>query len=225
MNIQDVMQHERSALLGESLIVDPISRLTLLPYAAVTDPDVFVRTPTFIRMRHPVTLQFLANRPRTFVVIQTCPSLKYSFLWVHADNDSYRDDYKTFLNQVHKVSQELSSSIAADHLFNRERAKVLETPWIRLVLATGPINSSHGAGYEKSRTNNGIGAHGRDHKMDEITLMKLCGVPSPRKNQPLTAEMRSHIHKIAELYGMPNKEIERNIMELMQVAAFDSNTT
>lgn len=224
LNIQDVMRHERSALLGESLIVAPISRLTLLPYAAVTDPDVLVRTPQYIRMQHPVTVQSLANRARTSAFIQTCPSLKYNFLWVHADNDSYRDDYKTFLKQVHKVSEELPSFIAADHLYNRERAREVQTPWIRLVLASGPINSSHGAGYEKSRTNNRLGAHGRDHKMDEITLMKLCGMPSPRKNQPLTAEMRFHVQKIAALYGMPCNEIERNIMELMQVAAFDSNT-
>lgn len=175
-------------------------------------------------MQHPVTLEPLADRPRTSAVIQACPSLKYKFLWVHADNDSYRDDYKIFLKQVHKVSEELPSSVAADHLFNRERARGLQTPWIRLVLASGPINSSHGAGYEKSRTNNGLGTHGRDHKMDEITLMKLCGIPSPRKNQPLTAEMRLHAHKVAELYGISFKEIERNIAELMQVAAFDAKT-
>ena len=39
---------------------------------------------------------------------------------------------------------------------------------------------------------------GRDHKMDEIILMKLCGIPSPRKGQPLSAEMLAHVNRIAE---------------------------
>jgi hypothetical protein len=217
------MQQERSALLGESLIKNPITGDGLLPYAAVTDPDVLVRTPLFLRAMHPVTLESLPERDRSVAFVQECASLKYKFLWVHADNDSYRQDYVHFLREVHKVSEELPKELHADHLYNRQRAKQMETPWIRMVLAPQSINSSHGAGYEKARTRSGLGRAGRDHKMDDIILMKLCGVPSPKKGQPLTAEMVAHIHQIAQLYGMKVSEIEESIKSLMKVAAFEPN--
>jgi hypothetical protein len=92
-----------------------------------------------------------------------------------------------------------------------------------MVLAPNSINSSHGAGYEKSRTRSRLGRAGRGHKMDDIILMKLCGMPSPKKGQPLTAEMTAYIHQIAQLYGMKVSEIEQSINDLMAVAAFESN--
>jgi hypothetical protein len=50
--------------------------------------------------------------------------------------------------------------------------------------------------------------------------MKLCGIRSPRKNRPLSSEMLTHIRRIAAMFGTPPLEIERNIRELMAVAAF-----
>jgi hypothetical protein len=220
MTIQEVMQQERAGLLSESMIEDRISHLTLLPYAAVTDPEVVVRTPTFLRAMYPVVLESLPGQERDLAFIQVCAKLKYKYLWVHADNGAYRADYATFLREVHKVSEQLPESIHVDHLYNRQRAKILKTPYIRLVLTAQPINTSHGAGYERSRTSSALGRAGRDHKMDEILLMKLCGVPSPRKGQPLTAEMLAHVNRIAELSGMDVKEIARSIKDLMEVAAF-----
>jgi hypothetical protein len=214
------MQQERVALLGESLIIIPNLGSGLLPFAAVTEPEVLVRSPMFLRTMHPVRLETLPGRERSEAFVQVCPSLKYRFLWVHADNDKYREDYKNFLRVFHKVSEELPRQLAVDHLYNRERARALGTPFIRTVLAEQSINSSHGAGYEKSRSQSGLGASGRDHKMDSMILMKLCGMPSPRKGQPLTAEMLACIQQVATIYGMNVKDLEKEINDLMEVAAF-----
>ena len=219
MNINAVMKQEREALLGESLIKDPLTGLTLLPYAAVTEPDIIVLTPRFIRSRHPVTIEPLPGRDMRMAFVQVCPSLRYKFLWAHTDNNNYRDDYEAFLRNVHRISATLPRDIHVDHLYNRARAKAFSPPFVRLVLAEGPINSSHGAGYERARTR-GIGKPGRDHKMDEITIMKLCGVSSPKKGQPLTAEMKAHIYNVVRLYGISTSDAERTIQELMEVAGF-----
>ncbi len=220
MNIRDVMQRERSALLGESLIKAGPAGTTVMPYSAVTEPDTLIRTPTWVRAMHPVTITSLPGRDRSMAFVQECASLQYKFLWIHAENDAYRDDYKTFLKDVHRVTETLPGNLHADHLYNRERARALQTPWIRLVLVDGPVNSSHGAGTEKSRTNNGVGTPGRDHTMDDLLLMKLCGVKGPKQGQPLTAEMMAHVHDVARLYGMSVTEVQRSIGNLMEVSAF-----
>lgn len=206
------------------MIKDPVWREAPLPYAAVTEASVLVRTPNFVRSMHPVTLEGIPGKDRSLAFVQVCPTLKYKFLWVHADNDEYRRDYMSFLRSVHNVSEELPNEIHVDHLYNRDRARALRAPFIRLVLAPRSINTSHGAGYEKSRSRNRLGRADRDHKMDEITLMKLCGIRSPRKRQPLTAEMIAYVHQIAEIYGMKVEDIEKNIGDLMEVAAFDADT-
>ncbi len=221
MTIKDVMDQERAALLAESAIKDPIWGEAPLPYSAVTEPSVIVRTPAFVRAKYPVTLETLEGRDRKMAFVQVCPSLKYKFLWVHADNDDYRLDYITFLHKVHMVLSDLPKEIHVDHLYNRQRAKQLQTPFIRLVLMPQAINTSHGAGYEKLRGRNRMGKAGRDHTMDEITLMKMCGIPSPRKGQRLTAEMVAHIHEVAQLYGMNVKDIEEVVKDLMEVASFE----
>jgi len=97
----------------------------------------------------------------------------------------------------------------------------MQTPFIRVVLVPQAINSSHGAGYEKSRGRSGLGRLGREHKMDEVTLMKLCGILSPKKGQRLTAEMVAHVHEVARLYGMSVGDIEAAIKDLMDVAGFE----
>jgi hypothetical protein len=220
MKIRDVMEQERAALLGESLIVVPPMGSGVLPFSAVTEPEVLVRSPTFLRSVHPVRLETLPGRDRNTAFVQVCPSLGYKFLWVNSSNDRYREDYKTFLREFHKLSGEVPKGLDVDHLYNRDRAKSLGTPFIRTVLAEHTINISHGAGYEKSRSRSGLGAFGRDHTMDTITLMKLCGMPSPKKGQPLTAEMLAHVHLVAITYGMKVGDLEREIMDLMDVAAF-----
>jgi hypothetical protein len=224
MTIKDVMNQERAGLLGESLVRDPILGEAPMPYVAVTESSVLVRTPTLVRSIHPVTLETLAGRDSRMAFIQACASLKYKFLWVHAENNDYRHDYTTFLREAHKISDDLPKNLHVDHLYNRQRAKQMQTPFIRLVLAPQAINTSHGAGYEKSRSRNGIGRVGRDHTMDLVTLMKVCGVPSPRKGQSLTAEMIAHVHDVARLYGMDVAEVKGAIKDLMDVAAFERGT-
>ena len=66
----------------------------------------------------------------------------------------------------------------------------MQTPFVRLVLVAQSINTSHCAGHEKSRGAAGLGRAKRDHKVDDLALMKLCGVPSLRMTQPVTAEIR-----------------------------------
>lgn len=56
--------------------------------------------------------------------------------------------------------------------------------------------------------------------MDDIILLKLCGLPSPRAGQPLTPEMMAHIQAIARLSGMKADEILGNIQDLIEVANF-----
>ena len=56
--------------------------------------------------------------------------------------------------------------------------------------------------------------------MDDLLLMKLCGVKGPRQGQPLTAEMMGHVHDVARLYGMSVAEVQRSIGNLMEVSAF-----
>jgi len=224
VTIKDVMNQERAALLGESIIKDPVSGLEILPYAAVTDPEILVRTPTFLRSVHPVLLHDLEGHDRAMTFVQVCPSLRYKFLWVHADNKGYRSDYRDYLQKIHNVTENLPDTVHVDHLYNRDRAKRLKTPFIRLVLCPQGINTSHGAGIEKKRTSAGLGRPGRDHKLDEIILMKLCGLRSPRKNQPLTAEMIAHVQAVARLYGMKVGDIQTIIRELIDVANFEPKT-
>jgi hypothetical protein len=220
MTINDVMNQERAALLGDSVFRSPLSGIDFMPYAAVTDPEVIERTPTFLRSMHPVVLADLNGRDRRMAFVQVCPTLRYKFLWVHADNDDYRPDYRNYLRQFHNVTEVLPGTLHVDHLYNRERAKRLGAPFIRLVLCPRGINTSHGAGIEKKRTLSGLGKYGREHKMDDIVLMKLCGLPSPRKGQPFTAEMMIHVQAVARLYGMKTDDIEASIRNLIDVANF-----
>jgi hypothetical protein len=65
VTIRDVMKHELAALLGESLIKDPVWGEAPLPYAAVTEASVLARTPTFVRSMHPVTLEAIPGKDRS----------------------------------------------------------------------------------------------------------------------------------------------------------------
>jgi hypothetical protein len=191
----------------------------MLPYSAVPEIRDLTNTPLGLRTRHPVRIEFLRDRPMTDVFVQVCPSLDFKFLWVQARNEWYRTDYLAFLRQFHNMHiQSLPTTLHVDHLFNRARAGSM---FIRTVLLPGWVNMSHGGGYEGRRTRSGVGSNERQRGIDEISLMKLFGIRSPRKNMPLTPEMQAHIDRMAALSGMPREEIERNIRELMEVASFE----
>jgi len=180
-----------------------------------------VRSPSFLRSIHPVTLEDLPGKARDEAFVQVCPSLNYKFLWVHASNSGYRNDYKNFLKSFHHVQEELPDTLVVDHVYNWRRALKRGSPFVRTVLAHYSINSSHGGGYEASRTKSRIGRFGRDHTMDTVVLLKICGIPSPRKGQPLTSEMRSHIQGVARKFGLNIEQMEQEIKDLMDVASFE----
>jgi hypothetical protein len=221
MTLADVMAREREALMTEYLFEQGLARVQVPPYSAVPDFEVLIRTPTTLRTRHPVRVDELSGARRGRAFVQICPSLNYKFLWVHADNDDYRADYVTFLQNHYGMSiQALPEAYHVDHLYNRARARQLALPYIRLVLLPREVNTSHGAGYEKSRTLGGLGTPGNQRGIDEISLMKLWGVATPRKGMPLSPEIVAHARRMSMLFGIPPAEIERNIRELMDVASF-----
>ena len=221
MTFTDVMNSEREAILAEYAFTDSLFRTQIPPYSAVPIFDILLRTPSVLRARHPVQVDELPGKRSGYAFVQTCPTLNYKFLWAHVDNDNYRNDYFTFAQKHHNVSgSELPENLHVDHLFNRERARAMQLTYIRMVLAPQDVNTSHGAGYEKSRTQGAIGRVGRERQIDEVMLMKLLGVPSPRKGKPLSGQMQHHVGRIAAQFGLPASEIERNIRELMEVANF-----
>ncbi|MCW3477421.1 hypothetical protein [Limobrevibacterium gyesilva] len=219
---EDVMAQERAALLGEYLYPNGVmGGVQVPPYCAIPDWHVLRTTPTPLRQRHPIQLIELPGSRPGHAVVQLCPSLDYAFLWAHVDNDNYRSDYVRFLGAHHNLTlTSLPRTYHVDHLFNRARARSMALPWVRMVLLPSFINVSHGGGYEGSRTRGGIGRPGRPRGIDEIVLLKLCGVSSPRQGMPLTPQMRVHLARMAALFHLPAAELERNIAELMQVARF-----
>jgi hypothetical protein len=226
MILDGVMAQERDALMSEYLFPEGFGKGTQVPpYCAVPDFEVLKRTPSHLRARYPIQIEELGQNPSTkrlgYAFVQICPGLKYKFLWVHVDNENYRDDYLRFLRDYHHLAlADLPGSYHVDHLFNRERARALRLPFIRMILLPGSINMSHGAGYEKSRTQGGIGTPGNQRGIDEIVLMKLWGVASPRKNMPVSPEIRGHLQRMSVIFGITYSELERNVQELMEVASF-----
>jgi len=223
MTLADVLVREREALLAEYLFKEGLSGINVPPYCAVSDFEVLLRTPTSLRSQHPVSVEELPGTDLGYAFVQSCASLRYKFLWVHSDNDNYRNDYEAFLRKHYGLKLEkLPSDYHVDHLFNRKRAISMGLRYIRAILLPQGINTSHGAGYEKSRTQSGIGRPGRERGLDEVMLMKLCGFRTPRKGMPLTTEALIHAQHIAALFGLPVSEVERNIQELMDVAKFEA---
>ncbi|MGG5812288.1 hypothetical protein [Falsiroseomonas sp. CW058] len=219
MGLAEVMQEEREALMAEAVAAERAGA-AILPYAAVAELADALHTPGALRRAHPVAFAALAGA-RGGALVQSCPTLGYRMLWVHADNDHYRDDYELYLRTCRgHAGGALPDSHHVDHLFNRARAQRLRLSWIRAVLLPRGINTSHGAGYEKARTRGLVGTPERPRTIDEVTLMKLWLVRSPRKGQPLTPEMRAHAGRMAALFGLSPAEIEANIRDLMAVAAF-----
>jgi hypothetical protein len=215
MTLESVRVQEREGLMAEYAFTD------MPPVCAVSDMTTVQRLPSGLRAKHPVFIDELKAAAKAGALVQRCPSLNYKFLWTHIDDDDYRERYIGFLNQCHGMQlKELPSDYHVDHLFNRQRARGMNLPFVRMVLLPKGVNTSHGAGYEKSRTQGGIGRLGRERGLDEVMLLKLWGILSPRKGMPLTSEMKAHVLRMASQFGIPAAEIERNIRELMEVASF-----
>jgi hypothetical protein len=222
MIIADVIGQERDALMSEYLFPEGVlGGENVPPYCAAPDIQRIVSTPRYLRQKHPVRIEELAGDRKGRAFVQHCPSLQYHFLWAHVTNDEYRNDYIQFLKSHHGIKVPvLPLTHHVDHLFNCKRAQAMQLPWVRMGLVPKNVNSSHGGGYERARTQGGIGTTGRQRGIDDVVLMKLWGVFSPRKGIPLTSEMIAHAQRMAGLFGLPTAEIERNIHELMDVAKF-----
>jgi hypothetical protein len=223
MTLAEVMARERDALMAEYLFPEGIAGagVNVPPYAAVPNFELLKTTPRYLRAKHPVHMSELSGAQRGHAFVQTCPTLGYSFLWTHVENNNYRADYVLFLQQQYAMSvTALPGTHHVDHLFNRERARAFGLPYVRMVMLPQGVNTSHGAGYEKSRTHGGLGTEGRQRGIDEIMLLKLWGISSPRRGMPLSPEMQAHAIRMAAMFGISAAEVERNIHELMQVASF-----
>jgi hypothetical protein len=194
MTLDEVRAHERDGLMADYVLGKAP------PYSAVPNFQILLRTPLILRNRYPLHLEELRGRQPGSAFVVSCKGLNYKFLWVHVDNNNYHDDYNLFLKDHHGLNLKLPDTLHVDHLYNQKRARSMNLPFIRTVLLSAKENISHGAGYEKSRTQGGIGKKGVEKSIDEITLLKLYGISSPRK-------------------GMPAADIERNIRELMEVAS------
>lgn len=218
-SLEVVRRRERDALLGEYAIPLGVSGIHVPPYVAISSISDLTGTPSDLRGRYPVGVEAFPTGNIAQGFVQSCASLNYKYLWLPPGDDGYRDKYIAFLKRYHDIKA-APAAYDVDHLFSRERAIALELTHVRMVLLGPGENRSHGAGYEKSRTAGGIGTPGNPRGIDEITLMKLCGIQSPRKNHPLTPEMLGHVQKIAAMFGLSPMDIERNIRDLMEVAAF-----
>jgi len=221
MTFDDIMAMERNALLREYAVPIGFARINVPPYVAVPDFDVLKATPSELRARCPIDVEHLKNGQPGQAFVQICPSLNYRFLWTHVDNNKYRDDYLTYIRDYHYMPvTSLPQGLHVDHLFNRARARSMQLPFVRMALLPASINCSHGAGYERSRTRGGIGTPGNQKGIDEIVLMKLFGIASPGKDAPLRPEIFAHLTQMSVMFGIPVAELERNVRELMDVAAF-----
>ena len=220
MTVSEVQRQERDALLGEYLI--PVGILQIPPYVAIAAISDLTSTPSSLRAKYPLAIVPFPGSDTAMGFVQHCPSLNYKFLWLRPEDNGYQTKYKSFLEQHHGVKT-IPSGYDVDHLFNRARAIDLGLSYVRMVVLGPGENRSHGAAYEKSRTGGHIGTPGNQRGIDEVMLMKLCGIRSPRKNRPLSSEMLAHIQRIGAMFGIPPLEIERNIRELMAVAAFRSD--
>jgi hypothetical protein len=217
LTVSDVQSQERDGLLGEYTIAE------IPPYVAIPSISELTGTPSRLRAKYPLVIEPIGERTEAGGFVQISPGLNYKFLWLRPKDGAYKEKYGAYLKKYYDIDA-IPAGYEVDHLFNKARAIDLELVYIRMALVGKHENASHGAGYEKSRTKGGIGAKGRARGIDEITLMKLCGISSPRKNRPLSREILGHVQRVAAMFGMSPMEIEQNIRELMEVAAFRSGS-
>ena len=190
----------------------------VMPYVAVRDLETVALTPSPLRRSHPCVWRPLPGVHLQRARVQHCPTLDYRFLWCHVDNSSYRRHYLRFLEHEYGWSTPIPSGWHVDHVFNRARAKKLELEWVRMMLLPGSINSSHGAGYEKQRTKSPVsGTPQRSRKLDDVTLLKVVGMRSPRRHAPLDQSIETYSQWIAGRHGLSAEAVKTNIRELLAI--------
>jgi len=195
-----------------------------LPVVAAATADIVATLPTRLRSQAPVAISQLSGRGDV-AFVASCPSLSYKTLWVRADDDAYAKYYLEFLDQYHNLKfSGVPKPYNVDHMFNRQRALKYAYRYVRMALVNGPVNSSHGAGYEKSTTNSR--RERRDTSialMDEIGSMKFYGFMNPSVAKPNQAEIDRYARFSALEFGMSESEVKECIAGCLKSAAFFKN--
>jgi hypothetical protein len=214
MTLEDVIAQERAGLLSEYLYPEAASGASTInvpPYAAVPNFDILTQTPRSLRSRHPVRVVEVSAAQRGQSFAEVCPTLNYKSFWTYVDNENYRADYISFLQEYHGMSiLALPDTHHVDHLCNRERARLRRLPYVRLILLPHSI---------QSRAEGMAGAEGGQPGIDEILLLKLWGISSFRRGLPFNAEMQAQVVRMAALFGLPAADVERRVHELMESAS------
>jgi len=206
-----VMESERRSILAELA-----ANKGMPPFSAIGDIATATAVPTVFRAEHPARLESLGEG--SFVV--STPTIQSKVLWVRTDNDAYRASYGTYLEQHHNgYPGQIPSNLHVDHLYNRERALAFGLTYIRMGLLPGGPNTSHGASYEKKRTH-GVGAKGRDRKIDTVMMMKAFGYRSPPMGGRKTHDMRAFAKEFAPIFGISEDAVMKEIADLVEVANF-----
>jgi len=206
-----VMEGERRSILAELEANSGIP-----PFAAISEIATAKNVPSQFRSRHPARMEALGEG--SFVI--ATPSIQSKVLWVRTDNDAYRASYATYLERHHNgYPGQLPSNLHVDHLYNRERALAFGLTYIRMGLLPSRPNTSHGAGYEKKRTH-GVGAQGRDRKIDTVMMMKAFGYRSPPMGGRKSPDMRAFASRFAPIFRISEDAVMSEIADLVAVAKF-----
>ena len=210
-SLEEVIDETRMAMLVESAMsqVPPIVALKSMHY--LTD-----RARVMAKVTPPAQLIPMGQPVRGWVQ----KTAAYKSFWAATENDSYREDYCTFLNSYCGLTlTSIPATYDIDHLYNRERARTLGYSWIRMFPVRRGPNRSHGAAYEKAMTASSAGRFAKIMKlMDEITFMKFLDVTSPGKSRRLTAKQRVHLERMAALFGLPRHLLIDNVQNLLDRA-------
>jgi hypothetical protein len=192
-----------------------------LPLVAAAGMDIVATIPTFLRRQAPVVIGNLDNRGDEVRVV-TCPKLDYKTLWVRAKEDKYATFYLEYLRQCHGLDlAALPKPYNVDHLFNQKRALKYGYAYVRLGLVPGPVNQSHGAGYEKAVTRSERQRRDTSRAlMDEIGCMKFYGYMTPTADLPRQSEIDAYVRFAATEFNMPEREVRQSLAILLDKAEF-----
>jgi hypothetical protein len=212
--IADVIRCERDALAIETRISQ------CLPFVAVNKMDDVALLPTTLRWAHKATIRALPQAKSSSFIVE-CTTLNSNVLWVGTNNDYYRRDYLTFLNDIYQLGlSAIPVPYDVDHLYNRSRAQTYGLKFIRLALVGHAANRSHGAAYEKDITRNEALRVRRDMKlMDEITSMKYFGFLSPLRDDPREEEISAYVTFAAAQLGIDPVTVRKSVMYLREKAS------
>jgi hypothetical protein len=192
-----------------------------LPLVAAANMDIVSSYPTPLRREAPVTISKLSNRGEE-VQIVSCPRFNHKTLWVSAEDRKYGSYYLEFISQCYGLALDrIPKPYNVDHMFNQKRALKYGYKYVRLALVSGPVNQSHGPGYEKTVTR-GTRERGDTSRalMDEIGCMKFYGFMNPNVAKPRQSEIDAYARFASVEFGMSEAQVKESIGTLLQVAAF-----